>query len=183
MNMKKGIALIFLTILCCCTSVKTEAAIITGETALGGFSYILDRFYENGGTNQDLFPNMHEVSKKDKKILYRIVEAEATGGTLEQKKNVASCILNRMDTGWGKTVEDVVFDKGQFSPISDGRYYTVEITASTIKAVEYVLIRGAVHDSIYFCTNTCKSAKSGFHSTLNFQFFDGMHNYYKEGGN
>lgn len=117
--------------------------------------------------------------ERQRNILLRIVEAEATGGTLEQKKNVASCVLARVKAGhWGDTIEDVVFAKGQFSPISDGRYWEVEITQSTRDAVEAVMIEGWTHCCLCFCTPNCKSAKSGYHSRLEFAFFDGIHNYY-----
>ena len=112
-------------------------------------------------------------------ILYRIVEAEATDGTYDQKRNVASCILARVEHHWADSIEGVVFQKKQFSPIDDGRYYTVSITQSTIDAVNDVLKNGLVHHCDYFCTSTCGSANGGFHSRLDFQFYDGMHNYYK----
>lgn len=118
-------------------------------------------------------------NESDRDILYRIVEAEATDGTEEQKRNVASCILNRVDSDeWPNSIEGVVFQKGQFSPLSDGRYYSVKIQQSTIDAVDYILAHGAEHDCIFFCTPTCRSAVSGWFSTLRVSFCDGMHNYY-----
>lgn len=118
-------------------------------------------------------------SKADLDILYRIVEAEATECDYEQKKNVTYCILARVDdSGFPDSIEGVVFDKGQFSPISDKRYYSVEITEETKKAVNEALWSASEgHKCLYFCTD-CKSYRSGFHSKLEEEFFDGVHHYF-----
>lgn len=121
------------------------------------------------------------LSREDTEILYRIVEAEATGDSIEQKKNVASCVLRRTESGWGDTVKDVVFSAGQFTPISDGRYYEVSITASTIKAVNEVLWHGKTHECDYFCSYASADRKNSWHSNhLKEMFRDGIHVYYTE---
>lgn len=80
------------------------------------------------------------LSKSDKNILLRIVEAEATGEDIKGKMLVANVILNRVNSKkFPDNVEDVVFAKRQFSPIRDGRYYRVTITKETKEAVERVL--------------------------------------------
>lgn len=80
------------------------------------------------------------LSEKDTEILCRIVEAEATGEDVKGKMLVANVILNRVNNSeFPDTVEDVVFAKGQFSPLSDGRYYSVSITDETRDAVQRVL--------------------------------------------
>lgn len=84
------------------------------------------------------------LSEKEYHILTRIVEAEA--GNLDQKSKilVANVILNRMKHDeFPDTVEEVVFQnvKGavQFSPIADGRYYSVRIAESTKESVDRAL--------------------------------------------
>lgn len=113
--------------------------------------------------------------------LATIVEAEATDGTYEQKVNVASCVLNRVkSTEWPDTIHGVIYQKGQFSPVTvDGRYFTVKVTKTSIMASLDAIIFGCSHEGLWFCTPTCSSAKTGFHSKLPFIFSDGMHNYYK----
>lgn len=114
---------------------------------------------------------------KEIEILLRITEA--TDGTVEQKKNVISCIMNRVySPEFPDTIEGVVFQKGQFSPITDGRYYLVEISQSTIEAYEEYKIEGLMHNCLFFCTPTCSSYKSGWFSTLKESFQDGMHAYF-----
>lgn len=84
------------------------------------------------------------LSEREYGILTRIVEAEATGLDKKSKILVANVILNRMEhEEFPDTVEEVVFQKvngaTQFSPVADGRYYTVKIKESTKEAVDRAL--------------------------------------------
>lgn len=80
------------------------------------------------------------VTQNELHILRRIATAEATSGTIEQKMNVTDCVLNRVESRhFPNDVRGVVFQRRQFSPISDGRYYEVEITEDSIEAVDRVL--------------------------------------------
>ncbi len=84
------------------------------------------------------------VSSNDRTILERIVEAEAGGEDHKGKVLVANVVLNRVkDKSFPSTVEEVVFAHSgstyQFSPIHDGRYYTVDVSKDTKKAVEDAL--------------------------------------------
>lgn len=92
------------------------------------------------------------ISYEEYGILYRIVEAEATGEDLQGKILVTNVILNRMDSSdWPNTVSGVVFQPGQFSPISDGRYYSVPVTQSSKDAVHMAVDGTDYSDgAIYF---------------------------------
>ena len=80
-------------------------------------------------------------SKKEVEIFHRIVEAEVTDGDFMSKINVANVILNRVNSNeFPNTIEGVVFQKKQFSPISHGRYYTVKPTEDTLLAIEYAFL-------------------------------------------
>lgn len=84
------------------------------------------------------------VTKNEYDILLRIVEAEATGKDVLSKMLVASVILNRVNNrSFPGSIEGVVFQKNgnvsQFSPMDDGRYYSVNISAGTTEAVNRVL--------------------------------------------
>lgn len=77
--------------------------------------------------------------------MLRIVEAEATGRDVLAKMLVAGVVLNRVNsTGFPNTIEGVIFQTdgniAQFSPIDDGRYYSVTVTDTTIEAVNRVLM-------------------------------------------
>ncbi len=84
------------------------------------------------------------VSAADRVILERIVEAEAGGEDHKGKVLVANVVLNRVkNKSFPSTVKEVVFAHNgstyQFSPIYDGRYYTVDVSEGTKKAVRDAL--------------------------------------------
>lgn len=86
----------------------------------------------------------YELSRKDLEVLLRIVEAEAGGEDEEGKLLVANVVLNRVASeDFPDTVTEVVFQQNngvsQFSPVRNGRYWTVEISEETITAVERAL--------------------------------------------
>lgn len=118
-------------------------------------------------------------------ILERIVEAEATGGSIDSKIHVAHVILNRcLSDGFPNDVESVVFEKKQFAPIKDGRYYTVEITDSTKEAVQMALtMDDTVDGAVYFALlKDVKNEKTrGWFDTLEFIFMDDLgHSFFRE---
>jgi len=124
------------------------------------------------------------LSASELLILYRIVEAEATGGSFESKVNVTNVIINRLlSKDFPNTIKKVVFERKQFSPITDGRYYSVKITKHTINAVQYALNH---KDTTYGSTFFMYRAKSGesnvswFDTNLTFVFKDNLgHEFFK----
>lgn len=83
----------------------------------------------------------NQMPKQDYDALLWIVEAEATGGDLKSKVLIANVVLNRVnDERFPDSIYDVVFQyaggSAQFSPVEDGRIYSVEITEDTIQAVD-----------------------------------------------
>ena len=102
----------------------------------------------------------YDVTDDEFEILCRITEAEAGEGNIEQKENVVSCIFARVESpDWPDTIEGVVFQRNptQFSPVGSRYYYAVEISDSTVEAVEYIIMNGRQHDYIYFCSYDCES--------------------------
>ena len=82
------------------------------------------------------------ISEDDYYNLIRIVEAEATDCDIKGKILVANVIINRVKRyDFPSTVTDVIFqgDGEQFSPISDGRFYSVTVTSGTEQAVRRAL--------------------------------------------
>lgn len=144
---------------------------------------ILDRYVSEHPDKYEAWKNKAKVhyilDSESYDILCRIVEAEATGGTVEQKRNVASCVLTRVASpNWPNTVKGVVFDGIQFSPTIDGRYYSVSITESTIEAVDLTLQEGLMHNCEYFCTKkSYEKPKSWHRKALTYIFYDGIHVY------
>lgn len=85
-----------------------------------------------------------DYAASDFDVLCRIVEAEAGGLDEKAKVLVANVVMNRVNSEiFPDTITEVVFQQSdetaQFSPISDGRYYTVTVSQSTIDAVNLAL--------------------------------------------
>ena len=174
--------------------IPAEAAEITmADESLGGFSYMMDCLEKNDIPEDykkilRMWHPAYNVTQDEYDILVRIVEAEATGGNHEQKMNVASCVLARVEAPqWPDNIEDVVFQKQQFTPIWDGRYFSVKIQESTKKAVDEVLKFGKTHDCLWFCSDKSYTKKDGngrytsWHRTEfgDSIFFDGEHHYFE----
>lgn len=128
------------------------------------------------------------LSKKDKDVLLRIVEAEATGEDIKGRMLVANVVLNRVKckTEFPDNVTDVVFEYSngvyQFSPIEDGRYWSVEISDKTRTAVERVLCgEDASKGALYFMAREYAQSDNveWFDSSLTWLFRHGTHEFFK----
>ena len=129
-----------------------------------------------------------KLSKKDKAVLLRIVEAEATGEDIKGRMLVANVVLNRVKckNEFGNNVADVVFERTngvyQFSPVQDGRYWSVSISDKTKEAVERVL--NGEDDSkgaLYFMAREYADSNNvvWFDSSLTWLFSHGVHEFFK----
>ena len=120
----------------------------------------------------------YKVTSEEKEILERMVEAECTDQSKESKMNVTSVIINRVNsTSFPDDIKSVVFEKHQFSPISDRRYYEVKITKATKQAVEKVLRDGVINEALYFCNpKDIESSKNKrWFENLKYLFTDDSH--------
>lgn len=88
-------------------------------------------------------------------LLFRVVECEARGGSIEVKANVASVIFNRWKTGWdGGDLTAILMRPRQFEVVTLGLYKTAKVTESTIRGCELAFEKDTVDGAIYFdCTN------------------------------
>ena len=129
----------------------------------------------------------YELSEGDIEVLCRIVEAEAGCEDEDGKLLVANVVLNRMNHEvFPDSVKDVVFqmENGvyQFSPIADGRYYLVEISESTVKAVERALFgEDLSQGALYFMAREHANPDKvkWFDESLCFLFIYGGHEFFK----
>lgn len=81
-----------------------------------------------------------KLSSSSRRILERIVEAEAGDQDIKGRQMVANVIINRIKSKeFPDTVRSVVFAHRQFSPIANGSYYRVHVSSLTKKAVEKAL--------------------------------------------
>ena len=99
-------------------------------------------------------------TEADYQALLRIVEAEATGCDIVGKILVANVIINRVNSSkFPNTISGVIFSPNQFSPINDGRYYSVTVKQTTIEAVDRALngedySQGALFFASVSCVNS-----------------------------
>lgn len=127
--------------------------------------------------------NMDSFTDEDYNNLLKIVEAEAGVNDINGKMMVANVILNRVASQrFPNTISGVIFARGQFSPVSKGRFYQVKVKDSTIEAVERALngednSRGALFFMNRRASN--RGASSWFDSSLSYLFSYGGHEYFK----
>lgn len=127
------------------------------------------------------------MGNEDRKVLERIVEAEAGGEDLHGRMLVANVILNRVrHKDFPSTIKGVVFShrgsRYQFSPISDGRYYSVTVSAGTKKAVEMALHgKDSSEGALYFMERAYANSASvrWFDRSLKRLFRYGCHEFFR----
>lgn len=120
-------------------------------------------------------------------ILERIVEAEAGGEDQEGRILVANVVLNRViSKQFPNSVKAVVFAHGggtyQFSPVSNGSYYSVKVSKGTKKAVQAALAgKDPSQGALYFMERSLadRGNVSWFDRCLTRLFRHGCHEFYK----
>lgn len=127
------------------------------------------------------------ISSEDVHMLERIVEAEATGEDMIGRILIANVIFNRISSKrFPRSVKDVIFQRTngdyQFSPVSDKRFWAVNVTEKTKEAVSRAL-KGEDYSggALYFMARrgTSKSNAKWFDNHLNRLFRHGGHEFYK----
>ena len=95
-------------------------------------------------TPEALTGNSFSLEDQEYQVLLKIVEAEAGCEDTEGRMLVANVVMNRVRNGYfPNTVTEVVYQRqdgtAQFSPLSDGRIDTVNVSQGTIDAVARVM--------------------------------------------
>lgn len=123
------------------------------------------------------------LDQKDRQILERIVEAEAGDQSVKGRILVANVVINRIKSKeFPDTVRGVVFESGQFSPVSNGSYYRVKISDKTKEAVRRML-KGADYSegALYFMYRAGSTAANvaWFDRDLSRLFRYGCHEFFR----
>ena len=63
-----------------------------------------------------------EIRLGEIEMLAQLIEAEAGNQDFKGKRLVADVVLNRLDAGYGDTIEEVIMQECQFACISDGGF-------------------------------------------------------------
>ncbi len=129
---------------------------------------------------------LYQIEDSDYEILLRIVEAEAGGEDENGKLLVANVVLNRLNNSkFPDTIKDVVFQKSkgvtQFSPVSNGRYWTVTVSEETVSAVNRALEGDDISQgALYFAARRYadNSRMRWFDEKLTFLFKHGGHEFF-----
>jgi N-acetylmuramoyl-L-alanine amidase len=117
---------------------------------------------------------------EDSYLLMKIAMAEAEGEDIEGKAYVMMVVLNRVKSDeFPNTVRDVIFEKKQFSPISNGRYDRVEPNEECYEALRMVMVDkwDKSQGALYFESN--KDPDNWHSRNLEYLYTHGCHRFYK----
>ncbi|MDR6243369.1 cell wall hydrolase [Paenibacillus hunanensis] len=132
-----------------------KAAAVTADAAIGNTTPTKLYFTRTKLLSQDNHAQAtwtYALSDKERLMLERIVMAEAEGEPYEGKVAVANVVLNRLrSANFPDTIKGVLYQKYQFSPVSNGRFERVTPNADSVKAVREALQgRKEVPDNTYY---------------------------------
>ena len=106
--------------------------------------------------------------------------AEAEGESIQGKTLVILVVLNRVhNADFPNTIQDVIFEENQFTPVINGRFDKVEPDADCWEAVQVVM--EAQYDysdgALYF--ESCDDADNWHSRNLDYLYQCGNHKFYK----
>lgn len=95
---------------------------------------------------------LRKYSEEEIRLLARIIVAEAEDQSYKGKVAVGAVVMNRVKSSkFPNTIRGVIYQKGQFSPISNGRFYRVKVTQEDIQAAKDAIMgEDPTRGSIYF---------------------------------
>ena len=117
---------------------------------------------------------------EDAYLLAKIAMAEAEGEDTEGKALVIMVVLNRVQSDeFEDTIHDVIYEKSQFSPVSNGRFDRVEPNEDCYKALEMIQLDkwDESQGALYFESEKCADNWHSRH--LEYLFTHGGHRFYK----
>lgn len=98
---------------------------------------------ESSEIEVDYYPEFtysKDWSAQESYLLARIAMAEAEGCNTQTKTLIIMCVLNRVwSDEFPDTIEEVIFQENQFSPIENGRWDRVEPNEDCYEAVKVVM--------------------------------------------
>ena len=124
-----------------------------------------------------------DYTESDYNVLLRIVQAEAGGCDMKGKILVANVILNRVESDeFPDTITDVVYEKRQFSPVSNGSINRCKVEQETVEAVDRALAGEDYSEGALYFMNRRASSGSNvrwFDTHLDYLFQHGGHEFFK----
>ena len=127
------------------------------------------------------------ITKEEITMLGRIIEAEAGGEDMVGKILIANVIFNRIAADeFPDSVEKVIFQKDhgdyQFSPVDNGRYWSVNVSKDTKEAIQRALGGEDYSDgALYFIArkHAVSANAKWFDNNLERLFKHGGHEFYR----
>ena len=120
-----------------------------------------------------------KFSDEDKYLLCKIAQAEAGNQSKETKKYVMMTVINRKESSeFPNTIKDVIYQDGQFSPISNGTFDLNEPTQECWDALEEVeQSKDNAYGCLYF--ESCSNGNSWHSRNLKYLFQSDAIRFYK----
>ena len=85
----------------------------------------------------------NDLSDEERYLLAKLAMSEAGNQDIDGKALVMRVVLNRVSsTEFPDTVKNVIFQKNQFSPVSDGRYFEIEPNDECYEALDMIVNDG-----------------------------------------
>lgn len=145
----------------------------------------IEEVVDESATSQLYEINFHSIMScdwdaDDSYLLAKIAMAEAEGEDTEGKACVIMVVLNRMlSDEFPNTIEGVIFQDNQFSPVSNGRFDSVEPNDDCWSALDMVQIDkwDKSQGALYF--ESCQSEDNWHSRNLEYLFTHGKHRFYK----
>lgn len=135
-----------------------------------------------GYVEEDTEVLTYSVSEYEYDILLHIVAAEARGCDRKGQILVANVILNRVkNDSFPDSIEEVVFQKNQFSPVVYGTLWSTEVTDSVKEAVDCALAgEDYSQGALFFSARSRMKSEdmSWFDSNLQWLFEHDGHEFY-----
>lgn len=98
---------------------------------------------ESSEVKANIYPEFtysKDWSEEETYLLAKIAMAEAEGCNIQTKTLIIMCVLNRVESNeFPDTIEEVIFQENQFSPIDNGRWDRVEPNEDCYEAVKVVM--------------------------------------------
>lgn len=124
-----------------------------------------------------------QYTAQDYEVLTRIVQAESGGCDMKGRILIANVVFNRVRSDeFPDTITEVVYQKSQFSPVSDGSLKKCKVTTETIEAVERALAgEDYSQGALYFMNRKLSSSRnvSWFDRNLTYLFQYDRHEFFK----
>lgn len=145
----------------------------------------IEEVVDESATSQLYETNFHSIMScdwdaDDSYLLAKIAMAEAEGEDTEGKAYVIMVILNRiLSDEFPDTIEDVIFQDNQFSPVSNGRFYNIEPNDDCWDALDMIQVDkwDKSQGALYF--ESCESEDNWHSRNLEYLFTHGKHRFYK----